>query len=158
MIPTFTLIFNNFKNIILKTPTYNYQQMKIIYNKYHRCRILFVTLFDLLSSVNWGSGHIKTDNIFFFFFFPVHTHSMQKFLGQELNLHHSSNPSHSSDNAQSLITRLPKNSLNNVFWLWQKAILFTMKNDTSASLKKQKLWLDTWKKVNSKTTIYFLRK
>ena len=31
-----------------------------------------------------------------------HTHGMQKFLGQGLNLHHSSNQSHSSDNTGSL--------------------------------------------------------
>ena len=37
---------------------------------------------------------------------------MCKFPGQGLNLCHSSNPSHSSDNAGSLTNRLPRNSLN----------------------------------------------
>ena len=38
----------------------------------------------------------------FFFVFLGHTCRMQKFLGQGLNLHHSSDPSHSSDIARSL--------------------------------------------------------
>ena len=41
-----------------------------------------------------------------FFFGGGHTHDMQKFPGQ------GSNPSHSSDNTESLTTRPPGNSLN----------------------------------------------
>ena len=37
-----------------------------------------------------------------FFFLLGHTHSMWKFLGQGSNPHHSSDQSHSSDNARSL--------------------------------------------------------
>ena len=44
-----------------------------------------------------------------------HAQGMQKFLGQGLNLCHSSNPSHSSDNAGSLVTRPPANSKNFFF-------------------------------------------
>ena len=41
------------------------------------------------------------------------THGMWKFLGQGLKLSHSSNPSHSSDNAESLTVRPPGNSKQN---------------------------------------------
>ena len=41
-----------------------------------------------------------------------HTHGIHKFLGQGLNLCHSSNPSHSSDNAGSLTSRPTRNSQN----------------------------------------------
>jgi len=40
---------------------------------------------------------------------------MQKFLGQELNLHHNSDPSHSSDSAGSSTTRPPGNSYYSYF-------------------------------------------
>ena len=39
---------------------------------------------------------------FFFFLFFGHVHGMWKFLGQGLNLYHSSNPRHSGDNTDSL--------------------------------------------------------
>ena len=39
---------------------------------------------------------------FSFFFFFVFVSSMKKFLGQESNMRHSSDPSHSSDNTKSL--------------------------------------------------------
>ena len=55
-------------------------------------------------------GHTFSSQIFSFFFFGF-THGMQKFLGQGSNLSYSSNPSYSRDNAGSLTTRPPGNSL-----------------------------------------------
>jgi len=52
--------------------------------------------------------NLKSDFFFFFFFFQ--THGMWKFPGQESNLHHSSDPSHSSDNTRSITARSPGNS------------------------------------------------
>ena len=46
--------------------------------------------------------NLNHSNFFFFFFFFGLASSMQKFLGQESNLCHSSNPSHRSDNTGSL--------------------------------------------------------
>ena len=52
-------------------------------------------------------------NFFFFLFFGC-THSMWKFQGQGLNMSHSSDPSHSSDNTRPLthlaIRELPNTS------------------------------------------------
>ena len=57
-----------------------------------------------------------------FFFFFLAYHSMQKFLVQGLNLSCSSNCSsnQSTDNAESLTTRLPENSIQGLFF--EKAI------------------------------------
>ena len=46
----------------------------------------------------------------FLFLFFGHTHSMQNFLGQGLNLSHSSDNGSHSDNMESLTTRPPGNS------------------------------------------------
>ena len=48
------------------------------------------------------AGAWRTWQGFRFFFFFGHTHGMQKFLGQESNPLHSSDPSHSTDNTGSL--------------------------------------------------------
>ena len=45
-----------------------------------------------------------------FVFLFGYTHSMQNFLGRGLNPHHSSDPSHNSDNGRSLTTEPPGNS------------------------------------------------
>ena len=63
---------------------------------------------------------LPPSSLFFFFFLAYH--SMQKFLVQGLNLSCSSNCSsnQSTDNAESLTTRLPENSIQGLFF--EKAI------------------------------------
>ena len=49
---------------------------------------------------------------------------MYKFLGQGLNTHHSSDPSHSSNIARPLITRPPGNSLNGFVFFFFFSLFF----------------------------------
>ena len=51
-------------------------------------------------------------SFFSFLFFFCHTHSMQKFPIQGWNLSHTSDLSHSNDNAKSLTAKPPGNSSN----------------------------------------------
>ena len=86
---------------------------------------------------------------FFFFFFFAHAFGIQKFPGEGLNLHHSNDPSHSSNNTGSLTTRpqgnfsiyffmshLPDNSgltlLANI-----EEILFLIKVENESSVRKE---------------------
>ena len=55
----------------------------------------------------------------FFRLFLARTHGMWQFLSQGSNLHPSSDPSHSSDNAESLTARPPGNSRILVSYLWK---------------------------------------
>ena len=57
-------------------------------------------------------SHLK--EFFFFFFFLAIPSSMWKFPGQGSYLSHSSNPSHSSDNAQPSTAKPPENSGRNL--------------------------------------------
>ena len=75
--------------------------------------MLIVLLFPKLlmpSHFNAFLAKIVLPVLFHFFFFLNHVHGMQKFLGQGLNLLTSSDPSHSSKDAISLIAELPGNS------------------------------------------------
>ena len=56
-------------------------------------------------------------SFFFSFLFFGPAHSMQNSPGQALNTYHSSNQSHSTDNARSLTTRPPGNSQGPISWL-----------------------------------------
>ena len=51
-----------------------------------------------------------------------HAHGTQKFLGQGSNRHHSSDLSHSSDNARSLTSDLLGNSQPGLNWTWLQAV------------------------------------
>ena len=61
--------------------------------------------FQVVSMINYYVVHMRhtaTLLAYYFLFLGGHTCDMQKFPGQELNLHHSSDLSHCSDNVRSL--------------------------------------------------------